>query len=68
VFVFAARLCFLKFLNFFSFKLIFLYILDCFDVLILKIKKNYFDIFLNKKYFKNIFTIMFLDMIFIKIK
>jgi hypothetical protein len=38
VFVFAVRLCFLKFLNFFSFKLIFLYILDCFDVVILKIK------------------------------
>ena len=39
VFVSVARLCFLKILNFFSFKLIFLYILDCFDVLILKIKK-----------------------------
>jgi hypothetical protein len=45
---------FLLILNFFYLKNIFLY---RFDVLILKIifkifKKNYFNIFLNKKYFK----------------
>jgi hypothetical protein len=38
--------------NLFSFKLFFLVFLDCFDVLILKIRKYYFDVFSSKKHFE----------------
>jgi hypothetical protein len=49
-------LYFLKKLNLFYFKLIFFMFSNYFDVLISKInffKKNHFNTFLNKKYFKN---------------
>jgi hypothetical protein len=51
---------FCYFLNLFYFKLIFFLIkLDDFDILISKInlknKKYYFNIFLNKKYFKTLY-------------
>jgi len=45
-----------KIFDFIYFKLIFFIILNCFDILMIKInkknKKYYFNIFLNKKYFK----------------
>jgi hypothetical protein len=42
-----------KIFDFIYFKLIFFIILNCFDILMIKKnKKNYFNIFLNKKYFK----------------
>ena len=56
------KMVFKKIKIFFYFKLIFFIFLDYFDMLMLKIiflKKYYFDVFSNKKYFEyhNLFVI-----------